>query len=62
MGVKSEHDPIESLRLAVSARATDVYEGALQTLADVRVTPQLYDLVDLLGEVVEERHACMRCD
>ena len=62
MGFKAEQDPVERLRLAVSARGTDAYEAALQTLAGVRLTPQLYDLVDLVGEVVEERHACMRCD
>lgn len=62
MGSRTEQDPVESLRSAVSARGPDVYEAALQTLADVRATPQLYDLVDLLGDVVEERHACMRCD
>ena len=62
MGSKTEQDPVEILRSAVSARGPDVYEAALQTLADVRATPQLYDLVDLLGDVVEERHACMRCD
>ena len=40
----------------------DVYEEALDTLDGVESVPQLYGLIGLLGEVVEERHACMRCD
>ncbi len=53
---------MEKLRLAIAAGATDVYEEALDTLGGVESVPELYGLIGLLGEVVEDRHACMRCD
>lgn len=46
----------------MSAGASQVYEKALDALDGVEAVEQVYCLIGLLGEAVEEGHTCMRCD
>ena len=55
-------DPVERLRRAVAQDPGAAYDAALETLEESGSVPDLYGLIGYLGEVVEERHACMRCD
>ncbi len=55
-------DPVERLRRAVAQDPEGAYDAALDTLDEIGSVPDLYGLIGYLGEVVEERHACMRCD